>query len=428
MNDLKIKKDGGYAMLTAMIFFLAGSLAILSGVATPTINEIRLTRELVESKSSYSLAEGLIEDVVHRLKHGTTISDTETLLEGNTSVSAAISDISGGKSIRSVGNTNDLIRNINVDLVEGDGVAFNYGVQADVGGIILENFSSVNGNVYSNGSITGTNNNSLRGDAISVGASGLIDGVNITGSAYAHSINDSTIDGDAYYFDVFTDSTAANTHPGTLDFDVTPLPISDELISSWESAATSTVISSPCPYLIEEDTTIGPAKITCNVEIKGNIDVTLEGVIWIVGDLIIQGSPVIQIGSVVGDKSLPIIVDDPSDRLVGSTVKIQNSASFEGDPLSSSSYVLVISQNSSAENGGGVKAIEVENNVGGDLLIYAGHGEILLKNNVNLKEISAYRIRLQNSTEVTYESGLINSVFTTGPGGGYTINSWMEVE
>lgn len=428
MNNIPTKKDGGYAMITAMIFFLAGSMAILGGVAAPTLNEVRLTRELVESKSSYSLAEGLIEDIVYRVKHGTEVSDIETITESNTSVSATISDISGGKNIRSVGDTNDLIRNIEVDLVEGDGVAFNYGVQADVGGIVLDNFSSINGNVYSNGPISGSNNNALRGDAVSVGPSGLIDGVNVTGSAYAHLINDATIDGDAYYFDTFTSSTAANTHPGTPDFEMIELPISDELISAWESAATSTVISSPCPYIIEDDITIGPVKINCDLNIKGNIDVTLEGAIWVVGDLTIEGTPDIQIGPLVGDKSLPIIADDPTNRTTGSKIILKNSAKFAGDPLSSSSYILVISQNESAELGGGEVAIDVSNSVSGDLLIYAGHGEILLQNNVELKEVSGYRIRLQNSTEVTYESGLINSVFSTGPGGGYTINSWMETE
>lgn len=428
MSNLYIKKEGGYAMLTAMIFFLAGSLVILGGVASPTLNEVRLTRELVESKNSYSLAEGLVEDIVHRIKNGTTVSGTETLIEGETSVSADITGSAGNKTIRSVGNTNDLIRNIEISLVEGDGIAFNYGVQADVGGLILENFSSINGNIYSNGIVIGNNNNSANGDVISVGPLGLIEGINVAGDAHAHSITDSTIVGDAYYFDVFQNSIAFALHPNSPDLPPADLPITDELIDEWKNAATSTVVSSPCPYLIEDDVTIGPLKITCDVEIKGNIDVILNGAIWVIGDLKIEGTPDIIISSSIGDKSIPIVVDNPNDRLTSSRITLQNSTSFVGSPLGTNSYILLVSQNNSAENGGSEKAITAGNSVNGDLLLYAGHGEIELSNNVDLKEVSGYRIRLKNSAEVTYESGLADSLFTTGPSGGYTINSWDEVE
>jgi hypothetical protein len=60
--------------------------------------------------------------------------------------------------------------------------------------------------------------------------------------------------------------------------------------------------------------------------------------------------------------------------------------------------------------------------------VYAGHGEIELQNNTDLTEITAYRVRLINSTEVVYDTGLANSVFVTGPGGSYTVDTWQEVE
>ena len=120
-----------------------------------------------------------------------------------------------------------------------------------------------------------------------------------------------------------------------------------------------------------------------------------------------------------------MIADNPSDRLTSSKAKITNSAEFFGAGLGS--YILVVSQNESAENGGSEKAIEVENSANGDLLIYASHGEILLQNSVSLKEVTGYKIRIKNSAEVIYETGIASLLFTSGPSGGFSIDSWLEI-
>ena len=89
---------------------------------------------------------------------------------------------------------------------------------------------------------------------------------------------------------------------------------------------------------------------------------------------------------------------------------------------------MLISQNLSAESGGTEVALDVKNTVSGDLLVYAGHGEISLQNSINLKEVSAYRNRLKNTAEVIYETGIANLLFDSGPSGSYEILSWEEIE
>ena len=49
----------------------------------------------------------------------------------------------------------------------------------------------------------------------------------------------------------------------------------------------------------------------------------------------------------------------------------------------------------------------------GEVLVYAGHGEVHLKNGVSLREVSAYKIRLSNSAQVIYKTGLANLLFTS---------------
>ena len=51
-----------------------------------------------------------------------------------------------------------------------------------------------------------------------------------------------------------------------------------------------------------------------------------------------------------------------------------------------------------------------------------------LSNTISIKEASAYKIQLSNSAKIIYETGLANLLFTSGPSGGYSIESWREQE
>ena len=65
-----------------------------------------------------------------------------------------------------------------------------------------------------------------------------------------------------------------------------------------------------------------------------------------------------RVSSAQSGRSIPIIADNPSDRLNGSTVELENSAVFEGS--GNGSHILFISQNNSAENGGSNVAIDIK--------------------------------------------------------------------
>ena len=89
---------------------------------------------------------------------------------------------------------------------------------------------------------------------------------------------------------------------------------------------------------------------------------------------------------------------------------------------------MLLSQNKSAETGGSEKAIKVANSAQGELLLYAGHGEVELQNTINLREVTAYKILIKNSAQISYTTGLANTLFDTGPGGSYDILDWREIE
>ncbi|KKT74414.1 MAG: hypothetical protein UW71_C0024G0001, partial [Parcubacteria group bacterium GW2011_GWB1_44_7] len=194
-----MKKNEGQALITAIIFFLFISTTITLGVAKPVLHQLSISNDLVRSKNSYFLSESLSEDITYRLKTGKQVSGSESLILGGETATASVSDILGGKSIVATGNFSDSVRKVRTDLIMGSGASFSYGVQVGDGGLNISNSATVEGNVFSNGPITGQNSNLIKGDVISAGPTGLIDGVQATSSAYAHTIRDSQIDKDAHY-------------------------------------------------------------------------------------------------------------------------------------------------------------------------------------------------------------------------------------
>ena len=67
-------------------------------------------------------------------------------------------------------------------------------------------------------------------------------------------------------------------------------------------------------------------------------------------------------------------------------------------------------------------------NSGSAAILYAGYGLIDINNSGQFKEITAAKIKISNSATITYESGLANAVFSSGPSGGYVIDDWKETE
>ena len=418
-------------MMVATLLFLVVSMTMIFGLVGPILKQQKIASQLVMSRQSYFLAEAGLENVVYKLKTGKPVASTEILsLDGNTAT-IITTNILDGKQVISTADVKNVVRKLRTNMVLGSGVSLHFGVQTGNGGLIMENTSSVSGNVYSNGVVRGDGptNNIIRGSVVSAGPSGLIDNLYATSSAYARIINNSKIDGNAYYQSISNTTVLGTLFPNSPDQATSTLPISDGQIEEWKQVALNGgVISSPCPYKITGTVTLGPVKINCDLEISGtNYTITLGGNVWVEGNVIVQNSPTVRVASTFGNKGVAVVADKPSNPNGSGKITLQNSAVFGGSG-SPGSYVMFISQNRSAELGGTEVAVDVKNTVSGALLVYAGHGEILLQNSINLKGIAAYRIRLKNTAQVVYETGMANLLFDSGPSGGYKILNWGEIE
>lgn len=412
-------------MITAVIFFLFISIAMVSGITTTLFFEMKLARALSDSKNSFYVAEAGIESSIIRLKKGYAFDAAETAPIGSASASISVTETgTDDKIFVATAITNNATRAIEARLTRSAGISFFYGAQSGNGGLILENNSTITGNIFSNGTVVGAGSNLIAGSIVSAESGGRVESVHATGTVYAHTILGATIDGDAYYQNISNSTVWGTLYPDSVDKDPASFPITDAMIDSWESLAMTTVINSPCPYTIQSDTTIGPAKINCDLKIKGSPTVTLLGPIWVSGNIEIENNSVIQIDQSLAGKSIALIADKKINQLTSSTISLDNNPEFAGS--GAGSYIILISQNKSTEQGGTKKAIEVENNALGDVLMYASHGEISLKNNTIIKEATGYRIRLKNNANVVFEKGVEDLVFSSGAGGAWNQNGWAE--
>ena len=413
------RTTAGQAMITAVVFFLFVSITVTLGITGPVYREVQLTRDILNSKESFYLSESGQEDVIYRLKNGLNVSSVETLTIASSTVTTTVVDNAGRKIITSSATSSSFVRKIKSELIIGAGVTFNYGIQVGEGGLYMKNNSSVIGNIFSNGPVTADNSPIINGDAISAGLNGLIDDMEVTGDAYANTITSSIIGGDAYYQTIFGTTVSGTEYPGSPDQATTSMSIPDSLIEQWTQDAEAGGVIGSQTYSSGIHT-LGPVKIDGNLKVKNSAELVLMGTVWVTGEVDIINFSIVRLDSSYGNQS-GVMISGIKGNTVAGQMEIENNAQVLGSG-SPNSHLMLISQRV-----GNVDAFDLEG-ISQTSVVYAPYGRIEVANNINVKSIAAWKVDISNNAEVTYESGLANLLFSSGPSGGYSIESWKEVE
>lgn len=409
----------GQVMITLVILFMMVSLIIIFGVITPTLKNIKTISDLFKSKQSFFVADSGLADAIYRVKGSITISNQESLQLVGAQATTTIIDTIDGKTIITTGDYLNYARNTAVELSKGVGVSFFYGVQVGNGGIKMDGSARVNGNVYSNGQI---DEGTITGSAISatttiIGIEEAQIGTSGVGDAWAYNIQQSNVAG------ILKCQTGSGNGVGR-NCDTTygippalPLPISAEQIADWKSEATTTVINGN--YTSNSPVSLGPVKITGNLTVKN--DITMTGTIWVEGVLSFSGSSSIILSTTTyGGNSAVIIVD--------------KYASFSGssqihDTGVPGSYVMLLvtsdcPQSTFCSNN---KAISASGS-SGSILLAAPYGTVSFSGSSHVKGVIADKMIMSGSSEVNYETGLVDMNFISGPTGSWNIKSFKETE
>lgn len=429
-------------MLLFVLFFAFASSAMMFTLSQSIFVDLSDFSRVSQAKQAYLVSESLTEDVVYRRVFGTMDLDTVESLQlagvaaYSTTTYDSPNDVYTIDTSAQLGST---LRKSQATMTIGAGSAFNYGLQAGVGGIDLANSARIIGNVYANGTVQGAGSAEVLGDIVSAGPSGLIANIAATGSVFANTIDDVDADGDAHFNVNLNGSTWGGVaYTPATNQPTSTFPVSTTSIQEWKDAISDygTVIAATDPaclsgtYTIDVSITIGYLKVECDLDIRKtgpSTIVTLNGPIWVEGNLSFTQGPTLQVHPSLGRQSVQMIADNPSDRLTSSQIEIRNSTDFIGSG-DSRSYIMLLSENESAETGGSEPAISVSQSATGAVIVYSNTGLVDIGNGIDLRAVTGYQINVAQNSDIVYESGLASLLFSSGPGGAYVLEDWQQAQ
>ena len=427
-NNKKIKNQKGFAAIFATILVLGSIFIITISLNTLTLGQQKISSNALVASKAYYAAEAGLEDALLRLKKNPAITSLSYSFNiGGETVSVSIPEtIGGSRTITSDGNVSNRARKVQaVYAIDASEAAFYYGVQVDEGGVIMGNNARIVGNVFSNGSVISSGRGYVNNNIVVAGNENYISGLKVGGDALVYKCQNSKIGGDLTY--VAGGSTNCTVSGSTIQQpdEIPPgtLPISPAQIQEWKGqAALGGVIPDNVSFSGNGgSSSLGPVQIGTqeqprNLTISNNFRLKVAGTIYVTGDVSFENNSIIELDPSYGSFSGMIIASGK--------INVSNNAILRGSGQAGS-YILILSTNNSLNPSS--PAINVGNNAQG-AIFYTTSGLIYLNNNMVAREVTGYKIRINNNAQVLYEVGLEHVVFTSGPGGSFRVEDWREIE
>jgi len=457
MHFIKNNQKGFAAFLITLLI-----MAVLFGTAVSVYvlayGQQMILKNMLLSSKAYYFSEAGLEDAIYRIKNGMPISSSYNLAVGSGSDAVTVSG-DDAKTIVSLAEIKDTRRKVQAVLsLETINPKFFFGVQVGDGGVVMENNTNIEGNMYSDGKVLGGSTASVISGDTTVAAGNEIKNVTVFGTARANEIEGSNICGDAYYQTIDNSSlnflnspnsatcplplTPGTAHPGSPDEPTVPMPITQDDIGNWEAAAEDgAVYSAGSPQCTPTASMVlGPAKLNCDWNVSGNgIVITIKGPIWVNGDINLSNQVALVLDHSFGDTLSAVVTADakepalqntkgkitttPSIRICGTEGYNAGTKDCNTRSAENKSYIMMLSTYSNLSD----DAISIKNNVKG-AIFYATDGSISILNKAHVIEVTAYKLRITNNATVTYETGLYNAKFSSGPGASWQVTGWKEIE
>lgn len=255
----------------------------------------------------------------------------------------------------------------------------------------------------------------LGGGTSSIGGSTYIGGVYVGSGAsdiaWAHYVQGAQVAGIIYCQSGTYNNKTCDT--SRTDPDPQPMPVSDGNIQDWKDEAEAGGIISGDYTVGWAGATLGPKKITGNLTVNGGGTLTVSGTLWVEGNVIVTGGGKVRLSSSYGTASGVIVSDG--------RISIDGGAVFSGSGTTGSYPFLVTTSACPTEAGcSGNDAIYLSGGAGAVALI-AQNGNANISGGSGLKQVTAKQITMGSGATLTYDSGLANSSFSTGPGGSWQI-------
>jgi hypothetical protein len=243
------------------------------------------------------------------------------------------------------------------------------------------------------------------------GTATKLSGVTVNGTARANTLENCTVNVDAYFQINNGCNVAGTEHFGSPDEAPQPLPISQAQIDEWKDVADSgTIINSS--HTVTTSETLGPAVIEGSLTVINGATLTLTGPVWVKGDITLNNGATVRADVSLGNAGSILFADNPANQSGSGLVDISNNVTIVGNN-NNNSYVMILTTKSGA-------AMNVNNNAAG-AIFYATSGTIAVANNGGGNQITGYGLSLSNNATVNYQIGLQNANFAHGPGGSWAL-------
>lgn len=374
----------GQAALTVVVFFVFITLAMTTGLAALSLKESGIQRIHAEAKRSYFVAEAGVEDVAYRIATGKNVSAEEVLVLDGRPGTTTTSQLGSVRTVTAVGDAATHIRKIVARVVEtsdAQAISFYYGAHVGTGGLEMESNAVVNGNVHSNGNITGSSNTVINGNASAVG----------------------------------TISSPRPTVTGTKTSGAATVPFPVVDLNYWRNAAN--VNSDPIVgnYTLGGGTgSFGPKKVQGNFTLNSNASFTVTGPIHITGNFAMNSNTHLYLDESFGNSGTVIVVDG--------SITFNSNAAVHTTSASPKGYILFATPSTSGS------AVAFNSNSTVASAFYAPNGTMEVESNGDVVSITVRKLELESNAEINYDTGLQNATFASGPGGGIVISGWQESE
>jgi len=409
-----LSSEKGYVISMVTFFVLMIVLSISLSVSSLTIFGQKKSTNFIKSTRVYYATEAGIEDALMILRYNPQMSPVSY----NLTVDGFISNVTipaivgGSRVIISQGNVDSISRKIQVVYsIDSEGVSFYYGAHIGAGGLQMSNSSRIIGNVFSNGNITGSSSSTITNNVIvALNGNSISGSLSVGGNVTAYScLSPVSVTGSVTYVTGGTNTCKAGTAQSN-EITAESLPISDQQIIDWKADAENGGTTGSVTLSGSETLSLGPKKIIGNLTISNSVVLTLTGILYVTGNITINNSAKIKLDSSYGSLSGIIIADG--------TISLNNSSTLQGSGQTGS-YILTLSTNTSDT------AISAGSSANG-AIFYASAGGITASNSFSAREVTAYKLIMNNSATITYESGLASTFFTNGPSGSWKVVSWQE--
>lgn len=404
---------GGFAtlyLILLMLFLLvsiAGSSFFLISV------QQRVSRTTQNSLQAYWAGEAGVEDAIYRIKTLLPYAESYTVPVASTQTTVTVAALGTSRTVRAEGQERTSSRALETVLnVSTSSVSFFYGVHVGSSGLSMGNGSTVVGNVFSNGDISGSGDDqsTITGTAMVAGSSDIED-ITIQGDAYANELENCTVGGIAHYFNDIDGCTATSTQQLLQQVEPEDFPVTQEQIDAWKAVALAGGTQGSMSLGNGSQLTIGPKKVDGSFSTGNSSTITIAGTVWVTGAFSMGNTAIVQLGSGYGVASGVLIIDG--------AVSFGNGVILRGSGQAGSKLLIVSLRTGTAFSLG---------NTGTGDIFYAPNGTITIGNGFIAEEVTGKGLIVGNSATITYESGLANENFSSGPGGAFEVQSWKEVE